>query len=107
MSLYPQRELANLAEVKAGLQHRIRRRRAESLAHLERIEGPLRWIDRAYGYWKRFAPLAKLAGGPIGVWLFRSVFRRRKLTGHVVRWGPMLFNMLRGFTRARAGRAAA
>lgn len=100
--MYAQRELNRLGEVKASLQRRIGRRRVECAVQADTALRPLQWVDRAYGYWRRIAPIAKLAMGPLGVWLFRSVARRRKVTGSLLRFAPLLWNVFRGFSRGRA-----
>jgi hypothetical protein len=56
--MYTERELDRLGAVKASLQRRIGRRRAECVLQADTALRPLQWIDRAYGYWRRIAPIA-------------------------------------------------
>lgn len=105
--MYPQQELRNLAELKTSLRHRITRRRAAMRTEGERVLQPLRWVDRAYATWQRIGPIARLAAGPVGVWLLRRFTGRRKTAGRLLRWGPILWNFARGFLKGRAEQSAA
>jgi len=95
--MYAERELKRLGEVKARLRLRIALRRAEISVQTARVTQPLRWVDRALVYWKKAGPVARLAAGPVGVWLMNKLFARRKTAGSLMRWGPMIWNVVRGF----------
>lgn len=97
--MYPQRELTALREAKARLRRRIATHRAECSAHTGRVLRPLRWFDRLSAQWRRLAPLTRLAAVPLGLWLTRSMARRGHLLGRLMRWGPALFSLARGFGR--------
>ena len=104
--MYAERELKRLGEVKLRVRRRIGRRRDEITAQTARVAQPLRWVDRAYVYWKKAGPIAKLAAAPIGVWLTNKLFGRRKMAGSVMRWGPMIWNVVRGLGIGLSRRSA-
>jgi len=104
--MHAERELKRLGEVKSLVRRRIARRRARTAAQLERVARPLQWIDRVRGYWQQAGPLVQLAAGPVGLWLLRSLFRRRKFAGPLIRWGPSAWTALRyAFLRPTSSRA--
>lgn len=94
--MYPQRELTRLAAYKAELRQSIAEHRI-LLAHTAaQVAGPLDWLDRAWGLYKRLLPLAKLAALPMGCFLTRVLSPRLKLIGTLVSLGPLLVGALRG-----------
>lgn len=105
--MYAERELKRLSEVKSIVRRRITRRRIEVIEQTAVVTKPLVWVDVAYGYWKKFSPLAKMAVGPIGVWLTSKLFGRRKMAGSLMRWGPTIWNVVRGFGQGFSSRPAA
>jgi hypothetical protein len=105
--MYAGRELKRLGDVKAGLRRRIAQRRLIVFAQTERVTRPLLWIDRVRAWWHAAGPLTHLAAGPAGWWVLRALFRRRRLAGPLIRWGPAIWNVVRNFGRPRAGRAPA
>ena len=105
--MYAERELKRLSDVKSVVRRRIARRRIEISAQSERVTRPLRWADRAYVYWKKAGPIARFAVAPIGAWLMNKLFARRKMAGPVMRWGPLIWNVVRGFTGSSSRRPAA
>ncbi len=105
--MYAERELKRLSEVKAVVRRRITRRRIEVIEQTAVVTRPLVWVDIAHGYWKKFSPLAKMAAGPIGVWLTTKLFGRRKMAGSLMRWGPTIWNVVRGFGQGFSNRPAA
>jgi hypothetical protein len=100
--MYAGRELKRLDEVKGLLRQRIARRRIETVAQTVRVTKPLQWIDRAYAYWQKVGPLTKLVAAPAGLWLLRSLFGRRKLAAPLMRWGPTIWNFVKGFNQGPA-----
>jgi len=100
--MHAERELKRLAEVKSAVRRRIARRRLEIAAQLDRAIVPVRWVDRAWSWWKKVSPMAKLAAAPIGTWLFGRLFKRRKAAGSLMRWGPTVWSAVQGFLHARA-----
>jgi hypothetical protein len=104
--MYAKRELKRLGDVKSVLRRRIAQRRLVLLAQTERVAQPLRWVDRVRGWWQQAGPLTHLVAAPVGLWLLRTVFRRRKLARPLIRWGPAIWNIVRGFSRTGSGRAA-
>jgi hypothetical protein len=105
--MHAERELKRLSEVKAVVRRRIARRRAEITIQTEKVTRPLQWVDRAYGYWRKAGPIAKLAVAPISVWLMNKLFARRKMAGPALRWGPIIWNVVRGFSQGFSRRPAA
>ena len=101
--MYAERELKRLSDVKAVVRRRIARRRSETISQVDRVLVPARWVDRAWIWWKSISPMAKLAAAPIGTWLLGSLFKRRKAVSPLMRWGPLLWNAVQGFMRARSG----
>ena len=105
--MYPARDLKSLAELKAGLRRRIARRRLDGLRQFAQVSRPLHWADRAWAHWRRLGPLTRFAAGPLGVWLCGRLARRHRLAGRLLRWGPVLWSLARGFDRGRADRSTA
>lgn len=99
--MYPAGELTKLAARKDLLRRRIALRRVATIVVAQRIVRPLRLVDRIVGEWRRLSPLVKLAGIPLGALLGRSLHRRRRLIGKLIRWGPVLASVWRGFAAAR------
>ncbi len=105
--MYPTRDLNELAGLKAAMRRRIAYRRAACARHAGRALRPLHWVDHALAQWRRLGPLTRFVAGPIGLWLVRALTRRHKLAGRMLRWGPMIWSVVRGFGQARAHRSAA
>lgn len=98
--MYPQRELTRLAAYKTALRWGIALRRAQCAEAAARIAQPLDWLDRMLAFWRRLSPLAKFAAVPLGLLVQRTLFSRLKLLGSLVRWGPLVFGVVRGFSSA-------
>jgi len=94
--MYPDRELNRLAVHKAALRRSIALRRVECAAAAAQVAQPLAWLDRMLALWRQFSPLAALASVPLGFLAQRTLFRRSTLLGSLVRWGPLVFNAVRG-----------
>ena len=105
--MYAERELKRLAEVKSVVRRRIARRRNETSAQMERVTRPVQWVDRAYGYWQKAGPLARLAVAPLTAWLASKLFGRRKAAGSLLRWGPTILSLARGFAQGMSSRRVA
>jgi len=101
--MYPRGQLDDLAAVKHALRRRIAHRRAECIEQSIAIGRPVLWLDRAYAKWRQIAPFAKLAAGPVGILLFRSLRGRGKVAGQLLRWAPALWNIWRSMGRVRNG----
>lgn len=99
--MYPAGELTQLAAKKDLLRRRIALRRVATIVVAQRVAQPLRLIDRIVGEWRRLSPLVKLAGVPLGALLGRSLHRKRRLVGQLIRWGPVLASVWRGFAAVR------
>jgi hypothetical protein len=76
--MYPSGELTRLGAQKIVLQSRIAVRRLECVVAVAEVARPIAAIDRGIETWRRFAPLLKLLGIPLGLLLTRIVTRRRK-----------------------------
>jgi hypothetical protein len=100
--MFAQQELTRLRDLKAVHRYRISVRRVVCAVQTERVLRPLRWVDRASALWQRIGPLGRIAAGPTGLWLLRALFRRRKLAGPLMRWGPTIWSIVQGFGRRRA-----
>jgi hypothetical protein len=105
--MYAERELKRLSEVKSVVRRRIARRRIETIEQTIVVTQPLQWVDRAYSYWKKIGPLAKLALAPLSAWLAGSLFGKRKKVGSLMRWVPTIWSVVRGFQSARASHETA
>ena len=101
--MYPTRDLNTLITVKTALRRRIAHRRQDCARQADRVLRPLHWIDRTYAQWRRLAPLAFFAAGPVGLWLTKTLGRRHKLAGRLIRWAPVIWRVIQGFTRPRPG----
>lgn len=99
--MYPNGELIELELQKAALRRRIQLRRAECALAAEGASRPLEWIDRAIAMWRKISPMAKLASVPIALLLKKTVFRRAKILGTLLRWGPVAFRIFRSTQAAR------
>jgi hypothetical protein len=101
--MYPIRELNQLAGRKAALRRHIGRHRAACVRGGSRLVQPLAWLDRMMAHWRRLSPLARLAVVPLGLLLAKSAAPRPRLLGLLLRWGPIAWNLVRGFGQARRG----
>ncbi len=102
--MYPATELNEIAARKDHLRRRIALRRIAIIVAAQRAARPLRVVDRLVAEWRRLSPLIKIAAVPLGAMLGRSLHRKRRTIGKLIRWGPMLANVWRGFASARASR---
>ena len=93
--MYPQPELNRLAADKIWLRRRIARRRGECATAAAQLARPVAWLDRMVAWWRRLSPLT-VAAVPLGVLLQRTLFPRVKIFGALLRWAPLVFNLLRG-----------
>jgi hypothetical protein len=75
--MYPNGELAHLANRKALLLARIAVRRYELTLAGAQIVKPLGLIDRGLEVWHRISPIAKGVGIPLALLLWRNVRRRK------------------------------
>ena len=99
--MYPDRELIRLDSHKTAIRLRIARRRHECAAAAGRVLQPLVLADRLVGFARRLSPFAALAAVPLGFLFKRAAAPRTSVLGTVLRWGPVLFGAVRGFTAAR------
>ena len=76
--MYPNGELARLADRKVLLQARIAIRRFECVVAAIEISRPISAIDRGLQMWHRISPFVKVIGVPLGLMIARIVSRKRK-----------------------------
>jgi hypothetical protein len=113
--MYPNGELAELAERKALLQARIEVRRWECAAAAFELSRPIAALDRGIEFWHRIAPFAKLLAIPAGIMLTRFLGKRRRAGGPAAKRGkiaatiaaiPMILRGVKLFGQMRAVHAA-
>lgn len=98
--MYSERELTRLAIHKAALQRAIALRRTHLTEAAAQVARPLELADRVVSFWRRLPPLAQFAAVPLGLLVQHTVFRRSKLLGAIVRWGPLVFGAVRSVSAA-------
>lgn len=99
--MYPAGELTRLAARKDLLRRHIALRRVVTILAAQRVLRPVRLVDRLWAEWRRLSPLFKLAAGPLAALFGRGLQRKHGLVGRLIRWGPALAGLWRGFSRAR------
>jgi hypothetical protein len=99
--MYPRQELTILAARKAALLDLIAARREVCADAAARAARPLEIIDGGIARWRRLSPLVKFAAIPLGLLLKRSLGRRARMLGGLMRWGPIVVGAVRGFAGAR------
>lgn len=90
--MYPEQELIRLAGHKAALQRKIAIRRAQGAESLARLVQPVILVEQLLVLWRRFAPLAAV---PLGYFVTRRIFPRRRNLGTFVRWIPLILGAVR------------
>ena len=98
--MYPQRHLTALAWHKARLQRRIALRRAACGVAATHLARPFVWLDRMMALARKLQPFVAVAAVPLGLLLKRSPAARPRLLGTLLRWGPLVAGVVRGFHRA-------
>ncbi len=96
--MYPQRELNRLAAYKTALQRDIAIHRYQCTKAASCMARPFALLDRFVAIWRRLSPLALFATVPLGFLVQRAVFPRLKVLRPLVRWGPLIFNAVRGIS---------
>jgi hypothetical protein len=99
--MYPREELKVLAGNKAALLDRINLRREVCAEAAARVARPIRMLDRGVARWRRLSPLVKFAAIPLGFLLKRTLGRRARALGAVMRWGPIVYGAMRGMAETR------
>lgn len=100
--MYPQRELARLATYKVWLRRGIALRRIECAGAAARIARPIGWLDRLLAFWRQLSPVVRVTALPLGVLLTRTMFPKVKFLGALLRWGPLVYGVVRQFAGNRA-----
>jgi len=106
--MYPQQELALLADRKTILRQGITRRRDQCVADAIRVTKPLELLDRALILWRRIPPLVKLAAIPLGLLVIkRTIFPKRKINifGSLLRWGSVVYGAMGSIRTASKGQS--
>lgn len=96
--MYPQVELSRLADTREALCLRIARNRQRCTAAMTEVAAPLAWIDRMLAMWRKISTPVLLAALPLGFLLKRVVSPKRRILGTLMRWGPLLFGVVRSVT---------
>lgn len=100
--MYPAGQLNALAARKDLLRRHIALRRVVTILSAQRVLRPVRVADRLWIEWRRLSPFLKLAAGPLAAPLGRGLVRkRRRIIGSLIRWGPALAALWRGFKGTR------
>jgi hypothetical protein len=94
--MYPHEELTRLAAHKLTLQRELGVCRAQCARAAARVVQPLHMLDRLMAIWRQLSPFAPLVAVPLGFAIKRTVFRRWKLAGTVMRWAPPIIGLFRG-----------
>ena len=100
--MYSNRELARLAAHKARLRQKIALRRGEWMEAVAQLAQPLDWLDRVIAVCRQFLPLSGFAALPIDFILQRIGLTRIRKVSSLVRWAPVVVNLVRGLVRRRA-----
>jgi len=102
--LYPHEDLTRLAAHKASLRHRIDATSVQYAHAAAGVMQPLVRLDQALAFWRRMSPIARIAAVPLGFVLKRVLFRRSKIIGSLVSWGPLVAGAIRGISSANTRR---
>jgi hypothetical protein len=98
--MYPQSELNRLAIRKTVIRAGISLHRVECVRAIARIAQPVALLDRIMNIWRQLPPIVTVAAVPLGLFVTRKLFPRRKILGSLVRWAPLLFSAVRGISSA-------
>jgi hypothetical protein len=96
--MYPQPELTCLAARKRALCTRIARNRAFCAEATQRVTQPLRLLDELISVFRSFAPLAWIAGAPLGLLALHEIGPRIKNLRTLLQWAPTALSLVRHFT---------
>ncbi|MBI3887135.1 MAG: hypothetical protein HY302_15620 [Opitutae bacterium] len=100
--MYPQRELIRLATYKVWLRRGIARRRTDCGRAVAQLARPFSWLDQMLALWRKIPPVAKLATVPFVALVTRAVLPRAKILGTLLRWGPLVYGVVRQFAGRRS-----
>lgn len=100
--MYPRRELEQLATYKVWLRRGIARHRTDCAVAAARIARPMAWLDRMFAFWRQLSPVARVAALPLGVLATRTIFPKAKFLGSLLRWGPLVYGVVRQFAGERS-----
>ncbi len=92
--MYPQAELALLAEQKRALLRKIDARREDFADRIEHVLRPVKWADWAYSKWREISPLLKVAAAPPGTGAPHKE-KQPAQTGGLFHWAPLALNLFR------------
>jgi hypothetical protein len=98
--MYPQRELTRLAACKTVLRRNIALHRIQCAEAAAQLAQPLAWLDRALAFWRRHSPLAIVALVPLVLLIKRKLSSRRQSRSSLVRWGQLLYDVVRDLLSA-------
>ena len=100
--MYPQRELIRLSTYKVWLRRGIAVRRAECSRAVAQIARPIGWLDQVLAVWRRIPSFAKVATVPLAALVTRTLFPKVKILGTLLRWGPLVYGVVRQFAGAHS-----
>lgn len=100
--MYPQRELIRLATYKVWLRRGIALRRTECGLAVAQIARPFSWLDQLLAIWRKIPPFAKIASVPFVALVTRTIFPKAKILGSLLRWGPLVYGVVRQFAGERS-----
>ena len=101
--MYPQGELKLLAWRTGRVRKRIARERVACATAMADITRPLAWFDRVRAQWGWIAPLLGMAVGRLGLGkASKGAGFFTRAFGAVVRWGPTIMSVIRGFRSRQA-----
>ncbi len=99
--MYPSGQLKALARHKAHVIQRSAFLRQEAVTAARGIEQSLSWVERAMDIWKRVGPLVKYGSVPLAFLARKFLFRKVRFLGPLIKWGPILLGLFRGFRSAQ------
>ena len=99
--MYPNTELTRLSAHKDAVRRRISGRREATAVALAGAVRPLEWVDRALAMWRKVSPVAKVVALPLALLLKKTLFRRAKILGTLVRWAPLALGIFRATKAVR------
>ena len=99
--MYPQPELSRLVADREAICLRIARNRLRCTIAMAQVAEPLAWVDRMVAWWHKYSTPLMLTALPLGFLLKRTISPKPRMLGAILRWGPLLFGVVRSIAGAR------